>query len=277
MASELHYSNEAEGARRAVVFSLLGHTIFFLLILALNWWFQPPLLELGGGPGGGAGGDIITVGLSDALSGGAGMYKPGLTPRPEAVPPAQEERAAEEPPADAPQTFEIEDREAPSAATPEPEPPTTRPPSPARRVRPESAPEPGQIPGEAQPGSGGKATAGAGSGGGLGSGVGIQLGGGSGGAGLDSWYLRQVERRISENWLRSTLGNLAVPVQVSVTFEITSGGQIESVRVVEPSGIRSVDLSAERAVRASNPLPPLPPEFRRRRVRFVAKFEYPPR
>ena len=42
------------------------------------------------------------------------------------------------------------------------------------------------------------------------------------------------------------------------------------------SGLRSVDLAAQRAVAASDPFPPLPREFRNRRIRFIANFVYPP-
>ncbi len=77
--------------------SLAGHVLFFAALLLLTYWFEPGLLELGGGPGGGSGGEIITVGLSDQLSGGAGMVKPSLTPQPEAAPPPPPEKPEPEP------------------------------------------------------------------------------------------------------------------------------------------------------------------------------------
>ncbi len=266
-----HFSHEqpVQGTGRALLFSLVGHVLFFSALLLLASWVQPALLELGGGPGGGQGGAIISVGLTDQLSGGAGMVKPGLTPQPQAAPPAPTPAAPAakpQPPAPEGRVFEIEEKTSekarPKRADPAPKP---------------SQPAPGVIPQEPRPGSGGSPSSGPGSGGGFGSGVGVEVGGGSGGSGLDSWYLRQVERRISQNWLRSSLGQPEVRVEVAVSFEIESSGRIDSVTVLRSSGRRSVDLSAERAVRASNPLPPLPPEFRRGRVRFVAKFEYPPR
>ncbi len=256
--------------------SLAGHVLFFAALLLLTYWFEPGLLELGGGPGGGSGGEIITVGLSDQLSGGAGMVKPSLTPQPEAAPPPPPEKPEPEPEPvpEAPREPVFEVKEAAPETRTKPE---QRPPAPPRKVTQVPEASPGVIPGEPRPGSGGAPAGGSGSGGGMGTGVGVQVGSGSGGGGLDSWYLRQVERRISENWLRTSLGRLENRVEVSVSFEIDASGRIDSLRVQRSSGIRSVDLSAERAVRASSPLPPLPPEFRRRRVRFVANFEYPPR
>ncbi len=94
---------------------------------------------------------------------------------------------------------------------------------------------------------------------------------------MDSWYVRQVEQRVGQNWLRTSLGQLAKPVQTVISFEIQSNGNIENINIEQNSGIRSVDLAAERAVRASGPLPPLPIDFRQRRVKFVAHFEYPPK
>jgi len=47
-------------------------------------------------------------------------------------------------------------------------------------------------------------------------------------------------------------------------------------QIEQRSGIGSIDLAAERAVRASDPLSPLPYELRNRTVKFIAYFEYPP-
>lgn len=94
---------------------------------------------------------------------------------------------------------------------------------------------------------------------------------------MDSWYVRQVEQRVGQNWLKTSLGQLSRTVHTVISFEISSNGSIENIQIEQKSGIRSVDLAAERAVRASGPLPPLPFEFRQRRVKFVAHFEYPPR
>ncbi len=257
-----------EAGRRPWLVSMLGH-LGLLVVLTLGAGFcSPRIIELGSGMGGGQGGEVISVGLTPELSGGAGMYKPSIVAAPPAVaaPPRKEPAPAEpEKPA-----LEVTAPKTKPAAKPE-----SRPEAP-RKAENEPFP-PGAIPQAPKPGSGGPGGAGSGSGGGFGGGVGVSLGSGAGGTGIDSWYLRQVERRIGQNWLRTSLGELADQVRTSVSFTISSQGRIENLRIEESSGIRAVDLAAERAVRASDPLPPLPFELRRQTVRFFAHFEYPPR
>ncbi|MCH8819532.1 MAG: TonB C-terminal domain-containing protein, partial [Acidobacteria bacterium] len=190
------------------------------------------------------------------LVGGAGMYKPSIVPRPEAVPPPP---AVEPPPA---KEAVFEQKGAPER---------TPPPSPTQ------APSPGAIPQPPDPGSGGTQGGAPGSGGGFGGGQGVTIGSGTGQGTMDSWYVRQVEQRVGQNWLKTSLGQLSRTVHTVISFEISSNGSLENIQIEQRSGIRSVDLAAERAVRASGPLPPLPFEFRQRRVKFVAHFEYPPR
>ncbi len=214
-------------------------------------------IVLGTGPGGGRGGEIYSVGLVDDLGGGFGMYKPSLRPQPPAVP---VERPAPEPETKAVSLPEREPKKRPTKKGREPE------------VAP--AVPPNYVPVESGPGRGGSG-AGGGSGGGLGGGHGVSIGSGSGGLG-DSWYAQQVEKRISSNWLRSLIGELPGRHETVVSFYIRDNGMIVDLKVEKSSGISALDLSATRAVEASNPLAPPPPELRGRRVKFVAHFEYPP-
>jgi len=259
----------APAYRKPFLVSAAGHVLFFVFFL-----FAPDLLPggevlvLGTGLGGGQGGDFVTVGLSPELSGGEGMYKPSLTPQPAAVP-APPPRT--EPPAEPKEAVPLA-KAAPQKA-PEPAPPRRA--EPARRTA--EPPQAGAIPREPEPGSGGSGGTGSGSGGGFGGGQGVRIGAGTGEGTIESWYVRQVEQRIGQNWLRTSLGALANPVHTVVSFEIRADGQIVDIQIDERSGIGSVDLAAERAIRATNPLPPLPFEFRNRRVKFIAHFEYPPR
>lgn len=214
-------------------------------------------IVLGTGPGGGRGGEIYSVGLVDDLGGGSGMYKPSLRPQPPAVP--------VEPPAPRPESKSVSlpEREPKKATARKSQEPVPAPPVP-----------PNYVPVESGPGRGGS-SAGGGSGGGLGGGHGVSVGAGSGGLG-DSWYAQQVEKRISSNWLRSLIGELPGRHETVVSFYIRDDGTIMDIKLEKPSGIAAFDLSATRAVEASNPLAPPPPELRGRRVKFVAYFEYPP-
>ena len=82
----------------------------------------------------------------------------------------------------------------------------------------------------------------------------MTLGSGTGEGVMDSWYARQVEQRIGQNWLKTSLGRLSRPVQTVISFEIRANGTIENVKIQKDSGLGTVDLAARRAVMASSPL-----------------------
>jgi TonB family protein len=105
----------------------------------------------------------------------------------------------------------------------------------------------------------------------MGGGNGVSIGTGSGGFG-DSWYARAVEARISSNWIRTE----GMHVEMIYSFYIAANGTIYGIKQEKSSGNQQMDLTAERAIRASNPLAPPPQEFRGRPVQFVAQFVYPP-
>jgi TonB family protein len=252
---------------RTFAVSVLAHGLLVLL-LALGAELLPAgaAVTFGSGAGGGRGGDYVTVGLTAELSGGAGMYMPAITPRPPAVSPPPRPTQPEAAKAAAqkdPNVF-LESRGKSAKDR-------------SKQVKNAPAPLPGQIPSRPEPGAGGPGGGSPGGGGGLGGGFGVKIGSGAGEGVIDSWYVRQVEQRIGGNWLKTSLGQLDRPVESVVSFEVEQSGAIANIRVEEKSGILSVDLAAERAVRASNPLPPLPYELRGRRFRFAAHFDYPPR
>ena len=112
--------------------------------------------------------------------------------------------------------------------------------------------------------------AGQGAGGGVGVGAAIPglkaAAGIQGGTGLISdldgnfpytWYLEQIQSRITGNWNRLS----AAQGRVQIYFRIRRDGGIEGARVESPSGNGSLDQSALLAVRRSDPLPRLPDGF----------------
>ncbi len=233
------------------------------------------VLQLGLGPGGGQG-DFMSVGLAAEIGGGAGMYKAPITPRPEAAPPQENTRRQKvtepEPEPEAP-VFEKQSAKAPPKPAARKTPPTTQ-----RLHRNEQAEtaRPGQIPRKSEPGKG-PAGGGGGSGGGFGGGQGVSIGSGTGEGNVNSWYIRQVEQRVGQNWLQTSLGDPSAQVQTVASFVVTSSGRITDIEIEKESGIRSIDLAVMRAIQASNPFPPLPGEFRGKSVRFQAVFVYPPK
>jgi colicin import membrane protein len=196
------------------------------------------------------------------------MYKPSIKPQPEvaaAPPPKPIEKEKSESP---PPTQNVFLEKKPKETSKQRE----------TNAKPKPTEKKGLIPREPDPGKGGPSSGSGGSGGGFGSGQGVSIGSGTGEQdGIDSWYIRQVEQRVGQNWLQTSLGNLSRRVETVATFVVRSNGQIENIQLQQRSGISSVDRAVMRAIQASNPLPPLPYEFRGGSVRFQAVFEYPPR
>jgi len=281
------------GLRRSLCGSVVLHLALLVFILVSQGLSHPNVLILGTGQGGGQGGETLQVSLAGALDGGTGeLFKPSLKTQPPATPIAEAIKKS----ADAPPT--PEDLQIPSPKSRK----TPRPlkPAPMESAETQKAPTltpellmkvlkditgskdspqlpANQIPRETGPGAGGTARAG-GSGGGFGGGQGIHIGLGSGGnPAADSWYARQVEKRIGENWLRTNFESLAGKhLTAVIRFDIQPDGRITNIVMEQDSGVTFYNLSAERAIRSSTPLPRPPAEFQNRTIRFICYFEYPP-
>jgi protein TonB len=91
--------------------------------------------------------------------------------------------------------------------------------------------------------------------------AGMSFGGSQGGdfGSQFSWYVQAVQRRISSNWLQSTVDpSVGYAPRVIVTFTILRDGRVTNIQIQRSSNIYSVDSSASRAVQNSSPLQPLP-------------------
>ncbi len=131
-----------------------------------------------------------------------------------------------------------------------------------------------------------KASTGPVSGKGAGSGSGVRIGSGSGvGSGYASkiavsnfpytYYLQIMVDRISSNWFQSLVDpGIRGNFQVTVYFRIHKDGQISALKVEETSRIRSLDLSALRAIQSSAPFPPLPREYEEEYLGIHLIFEH---
>jgi TonB family protein len=240
--------------------SLLASFLIHALALVMAVYgarLLPQTRPLSGGSGGGPGGDSYTVGVADDLGGGAGMEKPSLLPQPPAMPP---EMQVKQEPAKAavqlPDTLEAK------------KPPKKAPAKPAAKepVLPAGS---NVIPTEPRPGAGGSGGTGQGAGGSGGVSIGLGMGGWG-----DSWYARAVESRIGSNWIRPV--DVGARIEIVYSFSVAADGSIYNIRKVKSCGNEALDLTAERAIRASNPLAQPPPEMRVRPLEFVAQFVYPP-
>ncbi len=76
------------------------------------------------------------------------------------------------------------------------------------------------------------------------------------------WYVEAVRRRISSNWLQSTVDpSVRWAPRVVIQFQVLRDGQVPNIQMLRSSGIASVDNSALRAIRDSSPLERLPSEY----------------
>ncbi len=70
------------------------------------------------------------------------------------------------------------------------------------------------------------------------------------------WYLASVQRKIWVIWTQQLRGAAYPPVAIS--FTIRGDGSVADVRLIESSGIPSVDMAAQRAIFSAAPFGPLP-------------------
>lgn len=114
---------------------------------------------------------------------------------------------------------------------------------------------------------------------GSGAGTGVRIGigsgpGGGGGFGSElssqiglsnfpyTYYLQTIHGKISGNWYTSQISpGVTGDFHTTVYFKIFRNGEISSLEIRERSGIRSLDLSALRAILSSAPFPPLPNDY----------------
>jgi protein TonB len=90
-----------------------------------------------------------------------------------------------------------------------------------------------------------------------------------------SWYVDAVQRRISGNWLQSTVDpSVGSAPRVIVVFTILRNGTVTNVQVTQSSNNYSVDSSATRAVKESSPLAPLPAEYSGSNVNVEFWFDF---
>jgi TonB family protein len=74
------------------------------------------------------------------------------------------------------------------------------------------------------------------------------------------WYAQLIRDRLAQNWQTNGLNARSQSAPAVVNFHIMRDGTIRDPRIVQSSGNPEIDNTALRAVYASNPLTPLPPQ-----------------
>ena len=90
-----------------------------------------------------------------------------------------------------------------------------------------------------------------------------------------AWYVRVVQQKVSENWLKYEVDpGVTDARRVYVTFDIMRDGHPASVQVEQSSGVPSLDQSAVRALKRIDTFGPLPPDYSGNKVSVEFWFDY---
>jgi TonB family protein len=89
-------------------------------------------------------------------------------------------------------------------------------------------------------------------------------------------YLKQILVAIKTNWLAvyPESARLGRRGRVTLAFIITKRGVVDKVTKPTSSGAEALDRAAIAAISASNPFPPLPPDFKGERIVLEVNFAY---
>jgi periplasmic protein TonB len=105
-------------------------------------------------------------------------------------------------------------------------------------------------------------------------GFGFQGGGGDFGS-TYAWYVKVVQQKVSENWLRYEIDpSIHQANRVYVVFDVNRSGQPTNVQIEQSSGVPSLDQSAIRAIQRIDTFGPLPPAYSGSKVTVEFWFDY---
>ena len=90
-----------------------------------------------------------------------------------------------------------------------------------------------------------------------------------------AWYVRVVQQKVSENWLKYEVDpGISDARRVYVTFDIVRDGHPTNVQIEQSSGVPSLDQSAVRALQRIDTFGPLPSDYSENKVSVEFWFDY---
>ncbi len=90
-----------------------------------------------------------------------------------------------------------------------------------------------------------------------------------------AWYVRVVQQKVSQNWLKYEVDpRIAQSQRVYLTFDITRDGHPANIRIEQSSGVPSLDQSATRALERIDTFGPLPSDYPGNKVSVEFWFDY---
>ena len=96
------------------------------------------------------------------------------------------------------------------------------------------------------------------------------------GGGDFAWHIDAGRRKISLNWLQSTIDpavRAGRTAKCTTTFTIARDGTVKDIRIVQTSGNYSMDTSAQRALLSASPMPALPSDYSGSAVNVTFDFD----
>jgi TonB family protein len=240
---------DREPLKRPVVISMSCH-VGLVIVVLVGGFFSPPPFDFGEADGANGGAFKVTPVDGIPLNVPTAPRNPVANDTQSQVPAAPEQQ----PPAPEPEAPPEEPE-----AVPIEQPTRRRPPAPAVQ---KSAPE--QKPNEVRSSVGARASSEIFTGTQQETGAGVSLTGSNPFGEGFAWYSAALQRAVGESW-RQTLSQAsgAAARPATVRFMIMRDGAIQDIRIVESSGNRSVDYTAQRAILGITPFRALPPGLRR--------------
>jgi protein TonB len=105
-------------------------------------------------------------------------------------------------------------------------------------------------------------------------GFGVTGGGGDFGTKY-AWYVRVIQQKVAENWLKYEVDPRITSAQrVYITFDIARDGHPSNVQVEQTSGVPSLDISAKRALERIDTFGPLPQDYSGGKISVEYWFDY---
>src|SRR5215467_2316017 len=90
-----------------------------------------------------------------------------------------------------------------------------------------------------------------------------------------AWYVRVVQQKVSENWLKYEVDpRIGEAQRVYLTFSIARDGRPTDVEVEQSSGVPSLDQSAVRAIQRIDTFGPLPSDYSGNKVTVEFWFDF---
>jgi protein TonB len=90
-----------------------------------------------------------------------------------------------------------------------------------------------------------------------------------------AWYVRVIQQKVSENWLKYEVDPRITSAQrVYITFDVMKDGHPANVQVEQSSGVPSLDISAVRALQRIDTFGTLPPDYSGSKISVEYWFDY---